>query len=114
MNRRFAISTALATLAAWFLRPVPSAPNPKPPYVPLEPRKRPWADRADELWEQEGMWCDYAAWKEWMGAKVDYEDDVPICDMLSGVQSAYLYSAMCDLAEDHFPPRVVQDEVLPF
>lgn len=36
--------------------------------------KRPWHDRAEELREKEGDWCDYIAWREWFAAQGETRD----------------------------------------
>lgn len=63
---------------------------------------RPWAKRADELFEREGMYADYAAWREWIANAIskDHDDILDVLDEAS--PSAYaiaLYSIMCDLSD---------------
>lgn len=60
---------------------------------------RPWEKRAEELFEAEGPYADYAAWWEWLTGKLA-EDGSPEClDECDEIDKATIYAIMCDLAD---------------
>lgn len=67
-------------------------------------RERPWAAKARELEEEEGMWADYAAWEMWIEGKLTDFYPEGSCwhpeqlweDWGMGDRAA-LYCLMCDL-----------------
>ncbi len=88
----------LSTIPASALAAVP---------VPQLSRERPWAARARELEPTEGMWCDYAAWREWINDRMDkaVPGGCDFLDILSegdgtlGLVDIHLYCLMCGRAD---------------
>lgn len=63
---------------------------------------RPWSKRADELEPTEGVWADYAAFKEWLSAqetRLDAEGMFDAINDSAGADGVKLYCLMCDLAD---------------
>jgi hypothetical protein len=52
----------------------------------------PWAARADELWDTDGAWSDFAAWREWAKARWTLTD----FGELTGTQEIDVYALCCD------------------
>ena len=85
MTRRGLLGSMLA-LVGW-----------RPTKIPA-PSRRPWAERADELQEREGVYCDYVAWREWFERKRTREGFENPLDEYSP-DEVHLYSLMCELAD---------------
>jgi len=69
----------------------------------VEARKRPWAKRAEELFEREGPYADYAAWCEWLEealCRTDLGRDMhEVLTESTTTEMTALYALMCDLAD---------------
>lgn len=60
-------------------------------------RMRPWHERAVELEESEGAYCDYAAFKEWFtAAECKMPDPGDILGELEHPDDINLYVILCD------------------
>ena len=60
---------------------------------------RPWSPRASELYEKEGHWADYAAWREWIAEQTRGDTDEEILDVLEHPLDINLYTMCCKLAD---------------
>ncbi len=60
---------------------------------------RPWEKRAEELFESEGPYADYAAWDEWLVSRLASDDATELFDGFGEIDKAVIYAIMCDLAD---------------
>lgn len=95
ISRRGLFGT-LAALIGW---------RPKWIDSPINTSRRPWAKRAEELFEKEGPYADYCGWEEWIQSRLDnfypgccWATEESFDEMDSGSKIAW-YSLMCDLAD---------------
>lgn len=65
---------------------------------------RPWAKRAEELQEQEGMYADIVAWEEWVQEKLGVWESTAGDELWDEMSLANwnvrLYSIMCELCDN--------------
>lgn len=76
---------------------------PDPDAKPRDTSKRPWAKRAEELFESEGYYADHAAWEGWLErllSRTDLGRDLhELLENETTTEMVALYTIMCDLAD---------------